>query len=422
MFLPLRQLASRCRPKLCRTVTRHAISAPLSTSAADGARHRPSAHRRPLEPDHDARQDSQDGSIRGQPEPSQPRKTHALICNAVSRKTGHREDGPDRIESTAAPVDLRPTLAAKGAPLPVVGGKESLASYNLIRQGPGSPLTTTVTKEQVRQFAAAQRFFEHGCDFLYSAEALRHHPRNEHVPEIVVLGASNVGKSSFLNALVGREGRAKVGQRPGKTKLMNAFGVGPRPQIPRSLVRAGSAPPKHSLILVDTPGYGYRSQAAWGAEILKYLEMRQRLRGAVVLLSLIKRQPSPEDLWVLRALAELNTRTLVVVTKADRQRPAEWPLVCSRMADAVLHEMDSLDETVCGYRWRAAVAGAESDVYVTAAGMDVDGKLGNGAGMGGVRAAILQMAGFDVRAEVTKTADNVVYAGPTVSFDDIQWG
>ncbi|XP_044716084.1 50S ribosome-binding GTPase domain-containing protein [Hirsutella rhossiliensis] len=278
-------------------------------------------------------------------------------------------------QSTAAPVDLRPTLAAKGAPLPVV-----------------------------RQFAAAQRFFEHGCDFLYSAEALRHHPRNEHVPEIVVLGASNVGKSSFLNALVGREGRAKVGQRPGKTKLMNAFGVGPR------------------LILVDTPGYGYRSQAAWGAEILKYLEMRQRLRGAVVLLSLIKRQPSPEDLWVLRALAELNTRTLVVVTKADRQRPAEWPLVCSRMADAVLHEMDSLDETVCGYRWRAAVAGAESDVYVTAAGMDVDGKLGNGAGMGGVRAAILQMAGFDVRAEVTKTADNVVYAGPTVSFDDIQWG
>ncbi|KAF4507376.1 hypothetical protein G6O67_006018 [Ophiocordyceps sinensis] len=300
--------------------------------------------------------------------------------------------------------------------------KDSIASYSLIRKGPGSPLTTTVTKDQVRQFAAAQRFFEHGCDFLYSAEALRHHPRNEHIPEIVVLGASNVGKSSFLNALVGKEGRAKVGQRPGKTKLMNAFGVGPRPQTPRSLVRTGSAPPKHSLILVDTPGYGYRSQATWGAEILKYLEMRQRLRGAVVLLSLIKRKPSAEDMWVLRALAELNTRTLVVVTKADRQRPAEWPLVCSRMADAVLREMNSLDETVCGNRWRAAVAGAESDVYVTAAGMDLEGKLGNGAGMGGVRAAILQMAGFDVRTEVTKTAENVVYAGPTVSFDDIQWG
>lgn len=300
--------------------------------------------------------------------------------------------------------------------------KESLVSCSLIRQGPGSPLTTVVTNEQVQQFTTAQRFFELGGDFLYSAEALHHHPRNEHVPEIVALGASNVGKSTFLNALVGKEGRARVGKRPGKTKLMNAFGVGPPPQIPSSLLRTGAMAPKHSLIVVDTPGYGYRSQASWGAEILKYLEMRQRLRGAVVLLSLVKGKPLPEDLWVLRALAELNTRTLVVVTKADRQRPAEWPLVCSRMADAVLQQLDNLDETVCGHRWRAGVAGAESDVYVTAAGMDAHGKLGNGAGMGGVRAAILQLAGFELGANVTKAADNVVYAGPTVSFDDIQWG
>lgn len=290
-------------------------------------------------------------------------------------------------------------------------------------RGPASPtagshLTTRTTQLQARQVSAAEKFFSHRHEFLYSAESLRHHPINTHVPEIIILGASNVGKSTFLNALVGSSSAARVSQRPGRTTLMNAFGVGPLPKIPRASVPKGIAPPKHSLVLVDTPGYGYRSQASWGDAVVKYLQSRRMLRGAVVLLSSEKKL-LPEDRWMLRTLAEANTRTVVVLTKADKGK-AGWTDKCVSMADAIQSELDMLDQEFGG-RWRDVDGAASSIIYVTSAGMDTSGKLRNGAGMGGVRTAILEMAGFTLQDTVTKKAETVTYSGPTVSFDDIQW-
>ncbi|UKZ83076.1 hypothetical protein TrVFT333_010877 [Trichoderma virens FT-333] len=274
--------------------------------------------------------------------------------------------------------------------------------------------------QQYAQIASAASFFQQGFQFLYSAESLRHHPKNDHIPEIIILGASNVGKSSFLNALVGRPGAARVSARPGKTTLMNAFGLGPLPNIPRGLVRQGEKPPRYSLVLVDTPGYGFKSQASWGDAVWKYIKARKMLRGAVVLLSSEKRLME-QDKWLLRTLAEANTRTLVVLTKADKGG-GSWTQRCGEMATLLREELRKMSRSV-GNGW-AEGSGWNPDIHVTAAGMDKVPKLGSGGGVGGVRTSILEMAGFDFdlkEKEVKKKDETVTYGGPVVSFDDIKW-
>lgn len=198
---------------------------------------------------------------------------------------------------------------------------------------------------------------------------------------------------------------------------MNAYGIGPLPKIPRELVPKGMPPPRHSLIVVDTPGYGFRSQASWGDAIMKYLQARRMLRGAVVLISSEKRL-LPEDKWMLRTLAEANTRTVVVLTKADKTRNG-WAEKCGLLAETVQQELDRLNAQFGG-KWRDS-EGAASQIYITAAGMAGPGQLKNGGGMGGIRTAILEMAGFTLQESVTKKADTVTYTGPIVSFDDIEW-
>lgn len=423
MMLPVRRLARLSLQEPTHSGLGHVRSAAFCVSASRGIRQRPGAMRRARgriqQPDGDEAH-LPDGRVGEQLEPlpeqrlsSGPRPDSQTA--SVKGKAGPQAHKPAGNSVSSSPADRR--TAIQHALHEVTPDKRSLASHKVIRHGLRRPLTTKATREETRQLAAAERFFAHACQFLYSAEALRHHALNDHAPEVVVLGASNVGKSSFLNALVGRPGAARVSQRPGRTTLMNAYGVGPRPKVARELVRKGAPPPRHSLVLVDTPGYGFRSQASWGASILAYLEGRRMLRGAVVLLSSEKRL-LPEDKWLLGKLAESNTRTLMVLTKADKGRN-DWPARCSDMAETVLEELQSLDGAVGG-GWRAG-EGAAADIYITSAGMDSPGKLGNGGGMGGVRAAILEMAGFTLQDKVTKKAEAVTYSGPIVSFDDIQW-
>ncbi|KAL7800898.1 P-loop containing nucleoside triphosphate hydrolase protein [Trichoderma afarasin] len=315
-----------------------------------------------------------------------------------------------------------PSTPKRSAPPNTKPHKETLFTNTLIRQSPSSSplITTSTTKPQDAQIASAASFFQQGFQFLYSAESLRHHPKNEHIPEVIILGASNVGKSSFLNALVGRPGAARVSARPGKTTLMNAFGLGPLPNIPKGLVRQGEKLPRYSLVLVDTPGYGFKSQASWGDAVWKYIKARKMLRGAVVLLSSEKKLME-QDKWLLRTLAEANTRTLVVLTKADKGG-GSWTQRCGDMATLVREELRKMSQSV-GNGWEEG-SGWNPDIHITAAGMDNVPKLGSGGGVGGVRTSILEMAGFDFdlkEKEVKKKDETVTYGGPVVSFDDIKW-
>jgi len=83
------------------------------------------------------------------------------------------------------------------------------------------------------------------------------------LPEVAFLGRSNVGKSSILNALMGRH-ICHTSSKPGRTRSMNFFAVGGEDGL-------GS---NGKLAVLDMPGYGKASREEWGTEIMKYLTGR----------------------------------------------------------------------------------------------------------------------------------------------------
>lgn len=123
------------------------------------------------------------------------------------------------------------------------------------------------------------------------------------LPEIAFVGRSNVGKSSLINALLGRRRLARVSGTPGKTTLINVY------RLP-------------TFYLVDLPGYGWAraskgDRAAYRWLVRGYLERRRTLRGVVWLLD-VRRDPSPDDRAMLALLADAGHPVLAVVTKADK--------------------------------------------------------------------------------------------------------
>ncbi|KAI9806053.1 MAG: GTP-binding protein [Piccolia ochrophora] len=124
--------------------------------------------------------------------------------------------------------------------------------------------TTAPTPSQLAQ---ADTFFTtHAPKLVWSSPKFRVIPASE-MPEVAFLGRSNVGKSSVLNAVLGRH-ICHTSRKPGRTKTMNAFDVG-----------------SNRLTVLDMPGYGAGSRPEWGEEIVKYLRERKQLRRAFLLIS-----------------------------------------------------------------------------------------------------------------------------------------
>jgi GTP-binding protein len=130
------------------------------------------------------------------------------------------------------------------------------------------------------------------------------------LPEVAVVGRSNVGKSSLINALVGQPGLARTSRTPGRTRLINWF------EIERSGKGGGG------FHLVDLPGYGYAevSQAmreSWRPLIERYLADRTSLAGVLLLID-IRRGVQDEELDFVPWLAERAMPVAVALTKADK--------------------------------------------------------------------------------------------------------
>ena len=126
------------------------------------------------------------------------------------------------------------------------------------------------------------------------------------LPELAVVGRSNVGKSSLINALVGQEGLARTSRTPGRTQLINWFHVEANP----------------TFHLVDLPGYGYAKvpgamKDSWKPLIETYLSKRTSLAGVLLLID-IRRGPEDEELDFVPWLAERGVALVVALTKADK--------------------------------------------------------------------------------------------------------
>jgi GTP-binding protein len=124
------------------------------------------------------------------------------------------------------------------------------------------------------------------------------------MPEIAVVGRSNVGKSSLLNNLFKQQGLVKTSSTPGKTQMLNFFTL------------------DEALAFVDLPGYGFANaplsvRKQWGPMIKSYLENRESLKVILCLFD-IRRTPGEEDLQMLELAARSQKATILVLTKVDK--------------------------------------------------------------------------------------------------------
>ena len=108
----------------------------------------------------------------------------------------------------------------------------------------------------------------HNAEILLSAANKSHYPQDD-LPEVALAGRSNVGKSSFINTLLGRKNLARTSGKPGKTQLLNFYNIDDK------------------LRFVDVPGYGYAKVAnnvtkQFGKTMDEYISERQTLRGFIL--------------------------------------------------------------------------------------------------------------------------------------------
>jgi GTP-binding protein len=145
-------------------------------------------------------------------------------------------------------------------------------------------------------------------EFVSSAFALDQCPHWSRT-EVAVAGRSNVGKSSLLNAISGRDSLARTSKTPGRTRCLNFFAIGAK------------------LALVDLPGYGYarmgRAEAArLGALMRDYLQTRANLSGLIILVD-SRRGPEREELELSKLFGRANVEIIVAATKSDKLRRSE---------------------------------------------------------------------------------------------------
>lgn len=123
-------------------------------------------------------------------------------------------------------------------------------------------------------------------------------------PEFLLVGRSNVGKSSFINSIIERRNFARISSKPGKTQTLNFYNI------------------NNDFYLVDVPGYGYANvskerQQKFGMMIEEYLENRTNLKEVFLLID-FRHKPTQDDLLMYNFLKYYDIKVTVVCTKVDK--------------------------------------------------------------------------------------------------------
>lgn len=141
------------------------------------------------------------------------------------------------------------------------------------------------------------------AEIVISAVQQSQYPEDK-LPEIVLLGRSNVGKSSFINTLIQRKGLARTSSQPGKTQTMNFYKI------------------NDAFYFVDMPGYGYakvskKEREKWGVMIEEYLQKRENM-VLVLLLVDSRHEPTEDDRLMYDWLTYYGLDPVIIATKADK--------------------------------------------------------------------------------------------------------
>src|SRR5499427_6570487 len=157
---------------------------------------------------------------------------------------------------------------------------------------------------------AGRKLFARDWQFVWASPSIETLPPMAGL-EVAFAGRSNVGKSSLINALTGRNSLARTSHTPGRTQELIFFEI----------------PGKPDLRLVDMPGYGYASApktqvASWTALIHKFLQGRASLARVYVLID-ARHGLKDVDLEVLKTLDRSAVSYQIVLTKADQVKPSE---------------------------------------------------------------------------------------------------
>ena len=139
---------------------------------------------------------------------------------------------------------------------------------------------------------------------LYVSAVRRSQYPTDELPEFIMLGRSNVGKSSFINTLINRKNLARISSKPGKTSTINFFNV------------------EDKLYLVDVPGYGYADTSKeeikkFGMMVEEYLQKRKELKRVFLLVD-FRHKPTSDDKLMYDFLKYYQIPVTVVATKADK--------------------------------------------------------------------------------------------------------
>lgn len=139
--------------------------------------------------------------------------------------------------------------------------------------------------------------------FIVSAVRRSQYPV-DNKSEFLLVGRSNVGKSSFINTITNRKNLARISSRPGKTQTLNFYLV------------------NNEFYLVDVPGYGYASlnkelQRKFGLMIEEYIAKRQELKRIFMLVD-FRHRPSEDDILMYKYLKYYNIPVTIVATKVDK--------------------------------------------------------------------------------------------------------
>lgn len=169
----------------------------------------------------------------------------------------------------------------------------------------------TYSPEQIEQ---ANHLFKGECNFIAGSTAIANLPTNN-LPEIAFAGASNVGKSSIINALTNRRTLVRTSSNPGHTKQLNFFKL------------------RDNLVLVDLPGYGYAkaSKASieeWTGLTKDYLRGRANLKRVCLLID-SRRNLKPGDVEIMNLMDEVAVIYQIILTKTDQVKKTDVDKIIS---------------------------------------------------------------------------------------------